>query len=198
MYDFIEGILVRSEPLSAVIDCQGLGFFLHVPLTSSTQLPPPGQKVRLYTRLVVREDAHELYGFHRREDRDFFTLITQSVSGVGPRLALNLLSRISMELLRDAIARSDVAILSKCPGIGRKTAEKIVIEMRDRLGITPGAPEPMGGGAGASSESPYADAVRALISLGFKPADADKAIRSARQKLGENAATEDLVKSALR
>jgi len=198
MYDFIEGILIRSEPLSAVVDCHGIGFSLHVPLTSTTQLPPPGEKVRLYTRLVVREDAHDLYGFHRREERDFFTLITQSVSGVGPRLALNLLSRISMELMRDAIARSDVAILSKCPGIGRKTAEKIVIEMRDRLGIPASATEPMGSGGTPTAESPYADAVRALVSLGFKPADADKAIRTARQKLGEGSTTEDLVKLALR
>ena len=193
----IEGILTEVSPLKAVVEINGLGYEVLIPLTTSEKLPKPGQKIKLYTKVVYRDDSQNIYGFHNREYREFFILLVEKVSGIGPRIALSILSKMSVQVLKNAIAASDTAMLAKCPGIGKKTAERLVIELRDK--VVPIAP--IGTLAGAPA-TPVAfgrlqDAVAALMTLGYKAADADKAVRAASKKLESEASTEELIKIAL-
>jgi Holliday junction DNA helicase RuvA len=194
----LEGLLVECSPLRAVVEAYGIGYEVNIPLTTAEQLPPPGQRVKLYTVAVYREDAQTLYGFAVREDRDFFHLLVEKVSGIGPKTALNLLSRLSADTLKSAIAQSNVALLSKCPGIGKKTAERLVVELRDKVlagGMTT-LPAEVSTAAGQDG-SVFTDAVGALMALGYNAPDADKAARRALSILGPKATSEALVKKAL-
>jgi holliday junction DNA helicase RuvA len=201
MITSVSGTLVSATPLTAVIETGGLGYEIHIPVTTAERLPQPGQTVRLHTLAVYREDAQTLYGFATAEERDFFRLLVEKVTGVGPKMALSVLSKLSLPTLRAAIAGGDVALLAKCPGIGRKTAERLVVELRDKL--TPadlGAALPAtiaGRPAASAGENRVADAVLALTALGYKAADADKAVRQASLTLGPGATTEALIKKAL-
>lgn len=198
----ISGTLTEVDPLLAVVEVQGFGYEVHIPLTTMEQLPSPGQTVRLYTLAVYREDSQTLFGFQSREDRDFFRLLVQRVSGIGPKIALRIMSKLSGSTLKAAIASSDVALLSQCPGIGKRTAERLVVELKDKLGIpeestgTAPAFSPMQKAA-AGGASPLRDAVAALIALGFKADEADKAVRRASGKIGAVVSTEELIKTAL-
>lgn len=204
MIVFIEGIIEEAAPLSAVISVQGIGYRVHIPVTTAEKLPPRGEKVRLHTLAVYREDSQALYGFMQREERDFFQLLTEKVSGVGPKIALNILSRLSLEMLRSAIISGDAALLSKCQGIGRKTAERLCIELKDHMpkGLAPAAGDAGGsaGGGGTPNMVPsrVRDAVAALMQLGYKLDLADKSVSKAVQKLGSEATTEALIKEALK
>lgn len=205
MIVILEGTLSESGPLHAVISAGGLGYEVLIPLTTAERLPAPGSPVKLFTQAVYREDSATLYGFAAREDRDFFRLLTEKVSGIGPKIALNILSRMSVEVLKNAIAQGDVALLSKCPGIGKKTAERLIVELRDKMFPkgADGASAVQAGAAGPASpasavpNSPFQDAVAALVALGYKLADADRSIRKASQALGDDASTEALIKKAL-
>ncbi len=195
----IKGILVSSTPLSAVIECGGIFYELNIPLTTAERLPAHGTEVLLHTVAVYREDSQTLYGFASAEDRDFFKLIIEKVSGVGPKIALNAMSRMSVSTLSEAIASGDSAMLAKCPGIGRKTAERMVLELRGSIaGAVNSAAEHSSAALSASpsGRSNASDAVAALVALGLKLPDADKAVRAAMLKLGPDASTESLVKSA--
>lgn len=203
----LEGVLLEATPLSAVLDVQGVGYEVHVPVTTAERLPGVGQRAKLHTLAVYREDSQALYGFATREDRDFFRLLTEKVSGIGPKIALSIMSKLSVPMLRSAIATSDVALLSKCPGIGKKTAERLCIELRDHVGAFLSTTEPTlpSGGAGSAAAVPtngtgsrIQDAVMALVALGYKADVADKAVRKADQTLGPDATTETLIKAALR
>lgn len=194
----LTGILVSATPLSAVVDVAGIGYEVHVPLTTAEKLPAAGARVLLHTYAVYREDAHSLYGFHSAEERDFFRLMVEKVTGIGPKLALSVLSRLSLPVLQGAILAGDVGLLAKCPGIGKKTAERLVIELRDKLGAEGPAPSVPGGAAGpGASTDKFRDAVLALVALGYKAPDADKAVRGAAASLGPTATTEALIKQAL-
>ena len=202
MFAFVEGILEESSPLSAIINVQGVGYSLEIPVTTAEKLPTPGSEVRLWVHPVYREDTQSLYGFIAREDRDFFRLITDRVSGIGPKIALSLLSKLSLPLLQQAIHNQDVATISQCPGIGKKTAERVCIELRDKIGVqtskaTPVSPSGASSGSAPVSSS-FEDAVAALLTLGYKMDAADKSVRRAMGQLGDSASTEDLIKAALR
>jgi Holliday junction DNA helicase RuvA len=132
MISFIEGVVESSTPLEVVLNCQGVGYQVHIPITTAEKIPGIGQGVRLHIHPVYREDSQALYGFASRDERDFFHLVTSKVSGIGPKIGLNLMSRLSFQMLQEAIARGDAALLSKCPGIGKKTAERICIELTHR------------------------------------------------------------------
>ena len=194
----IKGVLASSTPLTAVVETGGLFYEVNIPLTTAERLPKTGSQVFLHTLAVYREDAHILYGFATAEDRDFFKLIVEKVSGVGPKIALNMMSRMSVQTLRDAVASGDYALLSKCPGIGKKTAERLVLELRGTLSLGSSSGISAAGIAAAPAGTNAADAVAALTALGFKLPDADKAVRAAILKLSdENASTEAIVKCAL-
>ncbi len=202
MITSISGTLVSATPLTAIIETGGLGYEMHIPLTTAERLPLPGQTVKLQTLAVYRDDSQTLYGFTTEEERDFFRLLVEKVTGVGPKMALSVLSKLSLATLKGAIAAGDVALLAKCPGIGKKTAERLVIELRDKLNpaglgvVTPARNEP-GKGGPAPAENKIRDAVLALTALGYKAADADKAVRQAWVGLGPTASTEALIKKAL-
>ena len=199
----ISGLLVSATPLSAIIETGGLGYEVHIPVTTAERLPSPGQQARLHTYVVYREDSQTLYGFASEEERDFFRLLVEKVTGVGPKMALSVLSKLSLPTLKGAIAAGDVGLLAKCPGIGKKTAERLVIELRDKLNpaelgaaATPALTD-AGAAASVPVENKIRDAVLALVALGYKAADADKAVRQAWVGLGPSATTEALIKKAL-
>ena len=203
MIAFVRGTLVEATPLRAVIDVGGVGYEVHIPVTTAEKLPGIGQTVTLQTLAVYREDAAALYGFATPADREFFQLMIEKVSGIGPRIALSLLSKLSAPVLQSALAQGDVKLLASCPGIGKKTAERLIIELKDKVaiaGTATGVTLAAGGAEAASAlpESPVAEAVSALIALGYKAPDADKAIRKAADALGPDASTEALIRGALK
>jgi Holliday junction DNA helicase RuvA len=195
MITSIQGTLVSATPLQAVIELQGFGYEVNIPVTTAEKLPAPGATVKLHTLVIYRENAQTLYGFTTIAERDFFRLMIENVTGVGPKVALGILSRLSLPLLEGAIRAGDIALLAQSPGIGRKIAERLVVELKARLGAT----APLENLAGAPSEesNPHRDAVAALIALGYKTADADQAVRRAVLVIGPTATTEALIKKAL-
>ena len=195
MISSLAGILAASSALRAEVEVSGITYEVHVPTTTAERLPAPGAKVRLHTCVIYREDSQTLYGFLTPEDRDFFRLLIEQVSGVGPKLALTLLSRLPRSNLEAAIRNGDVAVLAKCQGIGKKTAERLVLELRGKLG--PSGPAAMAGTPIVGAAPPRQDAVAALLALGYKLEDAEKSVTRAAGKLGPDAATEALVRQAL-
>lgn len=196
----LRGTLLSTTPLHAVIEVDGVGYEVNVPVTTAEKLPGAGQAAFLHTHVVYREDSQAIYGFASAGERDFFRLLIEKVSGVGPKVSLALMSHLSLPSLQSAIASSDADLLSKCPGIGRKTAERIILDLKDKLGgvaqIVP-AGAAFGGAALNAAPNALADAVAALMALGYRPPDADKAVRKAQAALGSNATTEALIKKAL-
>jgi Holliday junction DNA helicase RuvA len=199
----LKGILVSATPLGAVLDVNGIGYQVHVPLTTAEKLPAIGKTVMLHTVAVYREDSQSLYGFATEEDRDFFQLLVGSVSGVGPKVALTIMSRLSLPVLRSAIQSGDVGLLSKCHGIGKKTAERIVVELKDKIGLASASAgavnhslDGSGFAASGAADTKLHDAVLALTALGYKVAEAEKAVRRIAAE-GSNVSTEELVKRAL-
>ena len=196
----IEGILTEVAPLAAVLEINGLGYEVLIPVTTAEKLPTLGKKAKLFTKVVYRDDSQTIYGFHNREDREFFVLLVEKVSGVGPRIALSILSKMSVQILKNAIAASDTGLLSKCPGIGKKTAERIVIELKDKVAPATTAGTIAIGSGAADTPAAYKnlqDAVAALMTLGYKASSADKTVRAAMGKIGSEATTEELIKASL-
>lgn len=198
MITFVDGQLVDALPTQVTVDVHGLGYEVLIPLSSYDKLPAPGGRVRLLTHLAVREDAHVLYGFMTVAERDLFRLLIQHVSGIGPRIALNILSGMDPTAFRGAVASSDVKALSRINGVGKKTAERIVVELRDKIGVA-GAWEASSAKHGLlPEETRWNDAVLALMALGFKQPEAVDAVRGSRALLGAEARVEDLVRAALK
>lgn len=198
MIGFLRGILEEALPTQITLDVQGVGYEVLIPLSSFDRLPEPGKEVKILTHLAVREDAHVLYGFMSAGERELFRMLINTVSGVGPRLALNVLSGMNPTAFRGAVANGDVKALSQISGVGKKTAERIVVELRDKVGAV-GAWEASSEGRALSKEDQKLnDAVLALMALGVKQQDAHDNVRAAMQRLGADAATEDLVRASLK
>jgi holliday junction DNA helicase RuvA len=203
MITSIQGLLTEATPLRAIIELNGLGYEVNIPVTTAEKLPATGTTVKLHTLVIYREDAQTLYGFATIPERDFFRLMIEHVTGVGPKMALTIMSKLSLPSLESAIRIGDIATLAKCPGIGKKTAERLVVELRAKVGATSSA-DPISLGDDPSSadsrpvgDSRIRDAVLALTALGYKAADADEAVRRASLTLGTKATTEQLIKKAL-
>jgi Holliday junction DNA helicase RuvA len=198
MITSIQGMLTASTPLNATIELNGFGYEVHVPLTTAEKLPATGSLVKLHTLVIYREDSQTLFGFATPAERDFFRLMIENVTGVGPKVALSIMSRLSLPMLQSAIRNGDIGTLAKCPGIGKKTAERLVVELRSRVGATEGTVTIEGaGGKVASGESAHRDAIAALVALGYKAADADQAVRRAALATTGTVTTEALIKRAL-
>ncbi len=201
MITFLHGKLADVLPTQVVVDVQGVGYEVLVPLSTSDRLPVPGSEVHLLTHLAVREDAHVLYGFLTASERDLFRMLINTVSGIGPKIALSVLSGMNIAAFRAAVAASDVKALSSVHGVGRKTAERIVVELKDKLGgFGPNTSTASGNGAGtaASEDSRGADAVAALMALGLRPNDAQEAVRASMAMLGSDATSEQIIRASLR
>lgn len=198
MISFLHGKLVEALPTQAVIDVHGVGYEVLIPLSSFDKLPAPGGEVKLLTHLAVREDAHVLYGFMTAAERELFRLLINSVSGIGPKTALNILSGMNPTVFRGAVANGDVKALSQISGVGKKTAERIVVELKDKIGAV-GAWEASSAQRGLSGEDQKLnDAVLALMALGFKQAEAHETVRGAQAMLGAQATIEELVRACLK
>ncbi len=194
----LRGIVLESAPLLVVLEAAGVGYEVNIPVTTAEKVPAIGAEYSLFIHSVYREDSATLYGFASRDDRDFFRLLIEKVSGIGPKIGISMLSRMSTELLRSAIASSDVALLSKCPGIGKKTAERLVIELKDKVGLaTTGTASGVSEATASAEPSAFHDAIASLMTLGYKPADADKLVRKAVSKLSTDATVEALIREAL-
>ena len=198
MITSIQGTLSAATPLHAIVELNGFGYEVNIPVTTAEKLPQVGSVVKLHTLVIYREDAQTLYGFASPAERDFFRLMIENVTGVGPKLALTIMSRLALPSLESAIRTGDIATLAKCPGIGKKTAERLVVELKAKVGGT-GFSSIAGadGDAAASGDSIHRDAVSALIALGYKAADADQAVRRAALTLGPWTSAEALIKKAL-
>lgn len=186
MIGFLRGNLALKKTPSLILDVQGVGYELEAPLSTFFKLPNVGETVMLYTHLAVREDAHSLYGFYTEAERALFRSLIK-VSGVGAKLALAILSGMSAEDFQHCIHHNDLATLIKLPGIGKKTAERLVIEMRDRLPSVESTAKP---GSQAVEE-----AVSAMISLGFKPQEAASLVKGIADQ--EKKSSEELIRLAL-
>jgi Holliday junction DNA helicase RuvA len=191
----LQGVLLRKEPPALMLDVGGVGYELEAPMTTFYELPAVGERVTLYTHLVVREDAHLLYGFVREAQRRLFRELLK-VNGVGPRVALAVLSGLSDDEFSRCVAEEDIARLTKVPGIGRKTAERLVIEMRDKLPKDIPLPASTATAAGpVAPGDPVSEAVSALVALGYKPNEASRAVRSASTK---GLSAEEIIRQALK
>ena len=199
----LKGILLEKEEGEVLLDVNGVGYEIEVPTSLYYQLPETGNSLLLYTHFVVREDAHHLYGFMQEPERALFRLLIK-VNGVGPKMALGLLSSMGSDQFVMCVANNDVNTLVKLPGVGRKTAERLLIEMRDRLKgwvATPDAEGKVQPVVAAGVKGAMREAESALISLGYKPQEAARAVISAVAALEQEEiapATEQMIRIALK
>jgi holliday junction DNA helicase RuvA len=197
MITFLDGKLISALPTQAIVDVSGIGYEIFIPLSSYDKLPGVGQPIRILTHLAVREDAHVLYGFMTAPERDLFRLLVNNVSGIGPKLALAVLSGMSVNNFKAAVVNSDVVSLSKISGLGKKTAERIILELKDKLGVAAAWEAASAIHAPTPEQEQANEAVLALIALGYKQVEAHKAVRDFQEK-GEAKSAEELVKLALK
>ncbi len=193
MYESIRGTLQEKNPNIAIIDCSGLSYRLSIPLSTYTRLPVEGSPIRLFLSLIIREDAHTLYAFTHKEERDLFEILI-SISGVGPKTAAGIIGHMDIASFQKAISAADSRLLSKLPGIGKKTAERLIIEMRDKFKGVQKSPSPLA----PPQEGIAGDAVNALIHLGYHAMDADKAVTKAIKDHEEEKDLGRLITAALR
>ncbi len=198
MIGFLRGKLLSKNPPQLLLDVHGVGYEIEAPMTTFYDLPMVGDEVALYTHLVVRDDAHILFGFSKESDRLMFRTLIK-VNGVGPKLALTILSGQSAEEFRRCIEDNDTQSLIRLPGVGKKTAERLIVEMRDRLPALSenseiGIKINPGQSSGANPGNPRQEAITALCALGYKPADASKMVQGVTS---EDKSCEDIIRLAL-
>lgn len=190
----LQGILLHKQPPQLLIDVQGVGYEVEAPMSTFYQLPPAGEKILLHTHMVVREDAQLLYGFYAETERKMFRSLIR-INGVGPKLALTILSGVTADEFSRCIMDNDAKTLTGLPGVGKKTAERLIVELRDKLDdieLAPAATIPAG--VTAAPTSPVSDAVSALVALGYKAQDASRMVRGIETRDME---TEAIIKAAL-
>ncbi len=198
MIAFLEGTLAEALPTQIVVNVQGVGYQVLVPVSSFERLPQPGAPVKILTHLSVREDAHVLYGFLTEGERDLFRLLLHHVSGVGPKIALAVLSGLPTDMFKAAVVAGDIAAISRINGIGKKTAERIVLELKDKVGIAAEWEASSAKNAPSEADSRLHDAVLALISLGYKQVEAHKAVRRVLDLSESTPTAEDLIRQSLK
>ncbi len=197
MITFLRGILAETSPTHVVVDIQGVGYTVYISVSSYDRLPGLGAEVLLRTHhhVIPRDGSQHLFGFVTKEEHEMFLHLI-SVSGIGPRLALNILSGSSIDILRNSIVEGNASSLSALPGIGKKTAERIVVELRDKFAKDSEFESRTG--IYTTADQKLRDAVLALVSLGFKQAEAQKSVLSTVQSLDPKATVEEVVRTALR
>lgn len=191
----LRGVLLHKQAPQLLIDVHGVGYEVDAPMTTFYELPEVGKEVVLHTHLVVREDAQQLYGFFAERDRTLFRQLLK-VNGIGAKIALAILSGISADTFARCVAESDVTTLTRVPGVGKKTAERLFIELRDRLSDwSPTQILPANKGMPISVvQNPLEDAVSALITLGYKPSEASRMVREVESK---DLPSEEIIRRAL-
>ena len=201
MIGFLRGTLLEKQPPHVLLDVNGVGYELEVPMTTLYQLPAVGEPLELHTHLVVREDAQLLYGFYAKRDRSMFRELIR-LNGVGPKLALALMSGMSVDELIQCVQAEDTKRLMKVPGVGKKTADRLLVELKDRVKNWEGSMaagqismEPAGLSTVTDAQSSEKEAVEALIGLGFKPAEASRAVSAVQE---DGLSSEELIRRALK
>jgi len=194
----LTGVLLEKQPPQILLDVAGVGYEVEAPMSTFYRLPALGEKTTLHTHLVVREDAQLLYAFAEKRDRELFRELIR-LNGVGPKLALALMSGLEVEELIGAVQAQDTSALVKVPGVGKKTAERLLVELKGKFKAwesLPGVALPMGGAsAGPAAGSQTSDAVSALIALGYKPQEASRAVANIKE---EGLSSEELIRRALK
>jgi len=198
MITFLRGRLVHALTTLATIDVGGVGYEVLIPLSSYDKLPTADQPIEVLTHLHVREDAQILYGFMSSAERDLFRLLVNHVSGIGPKMALAVLSGMSVNSFKAAVVNNDVASLSKISGVGKKTAERMVLELKDRVGVAAAWEAASAAQAPTLEQKQANEAVLALIALGYKQVDTHKLVRDLQEHEGAGKSAEELVKMALK
>ena len=193
MIDYVRGTLAEKHPTHVVIEQSGIGYRVQIPLSTFGHLGDAGSEVKLLTHHHIREDTEELYGFATTEERTLFRLLIE-VSGIGPRLAQTILSGMAAPALRDALVAADHLALTRIPGVGKKTAERMVLELRDKVaGLVPAG---TGVGVTPGATAPDDEAVRALVTLGYNRFEAQQAVHRIR-KSGEALPLEEIIRAAI-
>lgn len=200
MYAYIKGTLISTNPSQVVVENQGIGYTLLIPYRAFNQLPPLGEAIFLYTTLVIREFAHTLYGFLSAQERDVFEVL-MNVTGIGPKLALSLIGHLSFSDLQIAVSSQNLPVLCKVPGVGKKTAERLIVELRDKLpSLLTSTPDQLA--AIQLHADPRAqqvqDAMLALINLGYQQGVAQKALKQSLKQLPEETDLATLITTALK
>ncbi|HEY8331673.1 MAG TPA: Holliday junction branch migration protein RuvA [Pseudomonas sp.] len=193
----LRGTLAEKQPPHVLLEVGGVGYELEVPMSTLYRLPGVGEPLTLHTHLVVREDAHLLYGFAEKRERELFRELIR-LNGVGPKLALALMSGLEVDELVRCVQTGDTKALTRVPGVGKKTAERLLVELKDRFQVwesMPGAPLVVEPARAASVSSAEADAVSALVALGFKPAEASRAVALVDE---DGLSSEELIRRALK
>jgi len=193
MIGFLSGTVHEKQAPHVIIDVNGVGYDIETPMSSFFNLPGLGEKVLMRTHLVVREDAHILYGFLTEQERALFRSLIK-VNGVGPKVALGILSGVSVDDFCLWVSENNVVAMVRLPGIGKKTAERLIIDMRDRLPEKMAGDSKLASASLAQQTSPIDEAVSALVALGYKPQDAEK---RARAVANDDASSEQIIRSAL-
>lgn len=198
MITYLAGELVESLPNQLTLDVNGVGYQVLIPLSTYDVLGHERGRLKILTHLQVREDSQTLYGFASAAERDLFRLLIQRVSGVGPKIALAVLSGISVDDFKAAVVRSDVDFISKVKGLGKKTAERIVLELKDKVGVVEAWEQ--AAGQTDSQDGAFNDGLLALIHLGYSQNEARKAITQLRKakEVEPNASADDVIRAALR
>ncbi len=195
MVEYIKGILTESTPTKAIIEINGIGYSFGIPLSCFSKLPQMGSPIMLYVYTVIREDSHQYFGFLTRAERDLCETLT-SISGIGPKTAVGIIGHIDASALVRAIGTSDVHTLSKLPGIGKKTAERLIVELKDKLKLIDDTPSLS---PAAGMEKPlFTDALNALIRLGYSSFQAQKTIKSILESSEKDLDLSTLITAALR
>ncbi len=199
MFEYLKGTLVEKSAMRAVVDVQGVGYEVRIPVSTFSKLPALESSVKLLIHYVVREDAQLLYGFATAEERELFRLLI-SISGIGPKLGITILSGMTLQELKQAIAQGNVQTLTAIPGIGKKTAERVVVELREKISV-----EEMIAGSGpinlSQDDAILNDSLAALLELGYKKKDGQTALERAARDLDQSGAkrsVSDLVRKALK
>ncbi len=195
----LTGILSAKHAPQILIDCQGVGYEVDVSMTTFYQLPDVGDQLAIWTHLLVKEDSHTLIGFSSEQERKLFRQLIR-INGVGPKMALTILSGIDEREFAQCVSQNDVATLTRLPGVGKKTAERLIIEMRDKLDNLVPANYPAGGDgalAAGFERSHKREAIEALQALGYKSADAEKMVRQIEPSLNEDMSAAEVIKKAL-
>ncbi|MBA2368375.1 MAG: Holliday junction branch migration protein RuvA [Candidatus Protochlamydia sp.] len=200
MFAYLKGILVAANHLQAIVEVQGVGYQILISCRGYTQLPALGEAVQLHTSFIVRELSQTLYGFTSIQEREIFEILI-NVTGIGPKMGLSLVGHLSLSELHSAVKRHDLPALCRVPGVGKKTAERLIVELKDKLSnmnlLDAGEPA-WGIGAGDPKTQSVQDAMLALINLGYNQNTAQKAIKQGLKELPEEIDTACLITTALR
>ena len=194
MIGFLRGVIIKKQPPFLLLDVQGIGYEIEAPMTTFYVLPEINNEVEIFTHLVVRDDAHLLFGFATEDERHLFRILIK-VNGVGAKMGLTILSGIEADEFALCVQNNDAARLTKLPGVGKKTAERLIVEMRDRLDGLPKISVTLNSQNLSLANDPVNEAVSALIGLGYKPSEASRFVLAIT---AEGLSSEELIREALK